>query len=181
MVARYAGGHNAGHTVIIRRPEIHPAIGSLRCPASRLPGSHRQWRRPRSVAFLKEVGKLRELGIDVDAPVVHLEPRSGDSAVPSHDRARAESAPGRQKIGTTSRGIGPAYEDKMASQRSSGDRHAQPPYCSGRISKMPVMKKTRSPTRFSALIRSIPTKCTRSTPRVATADRAVRHRHRGAA
>ena len=26
----------------------------------------------------------------------------------------AESAPGRQKIGTTSRGIGPAYEDKMA-------------------------------------------------------------------
>src|ERR1700744_2730279 len=66
------------------------------------------------IAFLKEVARLRELGIDVDGQL-----RVSNRAqviLPYHRMIElaAESAPGRQKIGTTSRGIGPAYEDKMA-------------------------------------------------------------------
>ena len=64
--------------------------------------------------FLKEVGKLRELGIDVDRQLFIS--NRAQVILPYHRMIElaAESAPGRQKIGTTSRGIGPAYEDKMA-------------------------------------------------------------------
>ena len=66
------------------------------------------------MAFLQEVGKLRELGIDVDRQLFIS--NRAQVILPYHRMIElaAESAPGRQKIGTTSRGIGPAYEDKMA-------------------------------------------------------------------
>jgi adenylosuccinate synthase len=66
------------------------------------------------IAFLKEVAKLRDLGVDVDGQL-HVSNRA-QVILPYHRMIElaAESAPGRQKIGTTSRGIGPAYEDKMA-------------------------------------------------------------------
>jgi adenylosuccinate synthase len=113
-VARYAGGHNAGHTVIhgdqkfvlqlipcgVLRPGCKAVIGNgvVLDP----------------IAFLKEVGKLRDLGIDVDGQLKVS--NRAQVILPYHRMIElaAESAPGRQKIGTTSRGIGPAYEDKMA-------------------------------------------------------------------
>jgi adenylosuccinate synthase len=113
-VARYAGGHNAGHTVIhgsqkfvlqlipcgVLRPGCKGVIGNgvVLDP----------------IAFLKEVGKLRGLGIDVDGQLVVS--NRAQVILPYHRMIElaAESAPGRQRIGTTSRGIGPAYEDKMA-------------------------------------------------------------------
>ena len=66
------------------------------------------------MAFLKEVGKLRDLGVGVDEQV--FVSNRAQVILPYHRMIElaAESAPGRQKIGTTSRGIGPAYEDKMA-------------------------------------------------------------------
>ena len=66
------------------------------------------------IAFLKEVGRLRELGVDVDGQL--FVSNRAQVILPYHRMIElaAESAPGRQKIGTTSRGIGPAYEDKMA-------------------------------------------------------------------
>ncbi len=66
------------------------------------------------IAFLKEVAKLRELGVDVDGQL-YVSNRA-QVILPYHRMIElaAESAPGRKKIGTTSRGIGPAYEDKMA-------------------------------------------------------------------
>jgi len=66
------------------------------------------------IAFLKEVAKLRALGVAVDERLLcRIAPQV---ILPYHRMIElaAESAPGRQKIGTTSRGIGPAYEDKMA-------------------------------------------------------------------
>ena len=113
-VARYAGGHNAGHTVIhgdqrfvlqlipcgVLRPGCKAVIGNgvVLDP----------------IAFLKEVGKLRGLGIDVDGQL--FVSNRAQVILPYHRMIElaAESAPGRQRIGTTSRGIGPAYEDKMA-------------------------------------------------------------------
>ncbi|MGB6744813.1 MAG: adenylosuccinate synthase, partial [Terracidiphilus sp.] len=66
------------------------------------------------IAFLKEVARLRELGVDVDAQL--FVSNRAQVILPYHRMIElaAESAPGRKKIGTTSRGIGPAYEDKMA-------------------------------------------------------------------
>ena len=113
-VARYAGGHNAGHTVIhgdqkfvlqlipcgVLRPGCKGVIGNgvVLDP----------------IAFLKEVAKLRNLGVEIDGQL--FVSNRAQVILPYHRMIElaAESAPGRQKIGTTSRGIGPAYEDKMA-------------------------------------------------------------------
>jgi adenylosuccinate synthase len=60
------------------------------------------------------VAKLRALGVAVDERL--FVSNRAQVILPYHRMIElaAESAPGRQKIGTTSRGIGPAYEDKMA-------------------------------------------------------------------
>jgi adenylosuccinate synthase len=66
------------------------------------------------IAFLNEVGKLRKLVAGVDERL--FVSNRAQVILPYHRMIElaAESAPGRKKIGTTSRGIGPAYEDKMA-------------------------------------------------------------------
>ena len=113
-VARYAGGHNAGHTVIHGEQKFILQLipcGVLRPGCKAVIGNGVVLD---PIAFLKEVGKLRELGIDVDGQL-YVSNRA-QVILPYHRMIElaAESAPGRQKIGTTSRGIGPAYEDKMA-------------------------------------------------------------------
>ena len=113
VVARYAGGHNAGHTVIIKgrkfvlqlipcgvlRPECKGVIGNgvVFDPA----------------AFLGEVKKLKEAGLPVDGQL--FVSNRAQVILPYHRMIElaAETAPGRTKIGTTRRGIGPAYEDKV--------------------------------------------------------------------
>jgi adenylosuccinate synthase len=65
------------------------------------------------IAFLKEAGSLREAGVKIDG---HLFVSNRAHVILPYHRMielAAENAPGRVKIGTTSRGIGPAYEDKM--------------------------------------------------------------------
>jgi adenylosuccinate synthase len=114
VVARYAGGHNAGHTVIIAGQKFILQLvpcGVLR-PGCRGVIGNGVVLDP--MAFLKETGRLRELGIDVDSRL--FVSNRAQVILPYHRMIElaAESAPGRQKIGTTSRGIGPAYEDKMA-------------------------------------------------------------------
>src|SRR3984893_7065778 len=112
--ARYAGGHNAGHTVIfdnhrfvlqlipsgILRPDKKAVIG---CGTVVDP-----------IALVAELENLKKSGIDVRGRLF-LSNRA-HVIFPYHremDKA-AEAARGAAKIGTTSRGIGPAYEDKMA-------------------------------------------------------------------
>ena len=113
IVARYAGGHNAGHTVIIHgkkfvlqlipcgvlRPECKGVIGNgvVLDP----------------MAFLAEVQKLKDAGLPVDGQL--FVSNRAQVILPYHRMIElaAETAPGRQTIGTTRRGIGPAYEDKI--------------------------------------------------------------------
>jgi adenylosuccinate synthase len=113
VVARYAGGHNAGHTVIIKGKKY--VLQLIPCGVLR-PGR-------KSVigngvvldpfAFMKEVDMVRKAGIDVDGRL--FVSNRAHVILPYHRMIElaAENAPGRVKIGTTSRGIGPAYEDKM--------------------------------------------------------------------
>jgi adenylosuccinate synthase len=113
-VARYAGGHNAGHTVIIGGKKFVLQLipcGVLRPGCKGVIGNGVVLD---PLAFLKEVAKLRELGVDVDGQL--FVSNRTQVILPYHRMIElaAESAPGRKKIGTTSRGIGPAYEDKMA-------------------------------------------------------------------
>jgi len=113
-VARYAGGHNAGHTVIIGGQKFVLQLipcGVLRRGCKGVIGNGVVLD---PIAFLKEVAKLRDLGVDVDG-ALKVSNRA-QVILPYHRMIElaAESAPGRKKIGTTSRGIGPAYEDKMA-------------------------------------------------------------------
>jgi len=114
VVARYAGGHNAGHTVIIRGQKFILQLvpcGVLRPDCKAVIGNGVVLD---PMAFLKEVGKLRDLGVNVDRQL--FVSNRAQVILPYHRMIElaAESAPGRQKIGTTSRGIGPAYEDKIA-------------------------------------------------------------------
>jgi len=113
-VARYAGGHNAGHTVIIGEHKFVLQLipcGVLR-PGCRGVIGNGVVLDP--IAFLKEVAKLRGLGVAVDERL--FVSNRAQVILPYHRMIElaAESAPGRKRIGTTSRGIGPAYEDKMS-------------------------------------------------------------------
>jgi len=113
-IARVAGGHNAGHTVIvgkerfvlqlipcgILRPKQHAIIG---------PGVVVD-----PAALVAETEMLAKAGVDVKGRL-HVSNRA-HLIFPYHREldVAAEAARGANKIGTTSRGIGPAYEDKMA-------------------------------------------------------------------
>ena len=113
VVARYAGGHNAGHTVIINGKKFILQLvpgGILRPECTSVIGNGVVLD---PMAFLKEVASLRAAGVKVDGNLFIS--NRAQVILPYHRMMElgAENAPGRVKIGTTSRGIGPAYEDKM--------------------------------------------------------------------
>ncbi len=113
IVARYAGGHNAGHTVIIKGKRFVLQLvpcGVLRQGCRSVIGNGVVLD---PLALLKEVGALRQAGVQVDGNL--FVSNRAHVILPYHRMIEmgAENAPGRVKIGTTSRGIGPAYEDKM--------------------------------------------------------------------
>jgi len=113
VVARYQGGHNAGHTV--KFGDKHFALrlipsGILHANKLCLLGNGMVID---PAALLEEIEKLRALGVTIESNL-----KISDSAhviLPYHkalDIAREEAA-GTAKIGTTGRGIGPAYESKV--------------------------------------------------------------------
>ncbi|HEX7286933.1 MAG TPA: adenylosuccinate synthase [Candidatus Angelobacter sp.] len=113
IVARYAGGHNAGHTVIINGKKFVLQLvpcGVLRKGCRSIIGNGVVLD---PMALLKEIKMLREAGVAVDGNL--FVSNRAHVILPYHRMIEmgAENAPGRVKIGTTSRGIGPAYEDKM--------------------------------------------------------------------
>ena len=126
VVARYAGGHNAGHTVIINGKKFILQLvpcGVLR-PGCRSVIGNGVVLDP--IAFLKEVAGLREAGVKVDGSL--FVSNRAHVILPYHRMIElaSENAPGRVKIGTTSRGIGPAYEDKMGRRGSARGGPARP-------------------------------------------------------
>ena len=113
VVARYAGGHNAGHTVVINNRKFILQLvpcGVLRAGCRSIIGNGVVLD---PMAFLKEVSGLREAGVKVDGNL--FVSNRAHVILPYHRMIElaTENAPGREKIGTTSRGIGPTYEDKM--------------------------------------------------------------------
>jgi adenylosuccinate synthase len=113
MVARYAGGHNAGHTVVVDGKKYVLQLvpcGVLRKGTKGVIGNGVVLD---PIHFLKEVETLRQGGIKVDGNL--FVSNRAQVILPYHRMIElaAENAPGRVKIGTTSRGIGPSYEDKM--------------------------------------------------------------------
>lgn len=112
--ARYGGGHNAGHTVIINSHRFVLQLipcGILRAGKKAVIGAGVV---VDPAALVAEVDNIKKGGVDVDGRLflsnrAHL-------IFPFHRELEksAEAARGPHRIGTTSRGIGPAYEDKMA-------------------------------------------------------------------
>jgi adenylosuccinate synthase len=113
-VVRFQGGHNAGHTLVIdgQKTVLHLIPSGILRPNVQCFIGNGVVLEPH--ALLKEVVGLEERGVPVRerlfiSPACPL-------ILPYHvelDLAR-EEARGSQKIGTTGRGIGPAYEDKAA-------------------------------------------------------------------
>ena len=113
-VVRFQGGHNAGHTLVIggRKTVLHliPS-GILRERVACYIGNGVVLS---PQALLEEVATLEAAGADVASRLKISE--ACPLILPHHvalDQAR-EAAKGTGKIGTTGRGIGPAYEDKVA-------------------------------------------------------------------
>jgi len=114
VVARFQGGHNAGHTLVIKgeKTVLHllPS-GILRENVTCVIGNGVVLSMD---ALMTEITRLEERGVVV-RPKLKIS-ASCPLILPSHaalDQAR-EKRLGNEKIGTTGRGIGPAYEDKVA-------------------------------------------------------------------
>jgi len=114
VVVRFQGGHNAGHTLVIEGVEyklsllpsgiVRPGKLSVIGNGVVIDPAH----------LLKEISILRDQGADI-SPSSLIISESASLILPVHgavDAAR-EAMRGAEKIGTTGRGIGPAYEDKV--------------------------------------------------------------------
>jgi adenylosuccinate synthase len=119
IVARYQGGHNAGHTVIIRRDGadhkfvLHLIPSGITHPGKTCVIGNGVVVDPQ--ALIAEMDELRARGIEVTERNLLISDRA-HLILPYHvalDRCLEEHR-GRNAVGTTMRGIGPAYEDKMA-------------------------------------------------------------------
>jgi adenylosuccinate synthase len=112
-VARYQGGHNAGHTVYVdgRKFVLHLIPSGILHPGVTCIIGNGVVVDPE--ALFKEVDELAGLGTSVDGRLLVSE--KAHVILPYHREldVLSEARRGERKIGTTSRGIGPAYEDKI--------------------------------------------------------------------
>ena len=114
VVIRFQGGHNAGHTLVIDgttyKLRLLPS-GIVRKDKISIIGNGvvvDPW------ALLEEIQEIKDKGVNVDVDNFMIS-ESANLILPFHkemDEIR-EDAAGKGKIGTTRRGIGPAYEDKV--------------------------------------------------------------------
>ncbi len=114
VVVRFQGGHNAGHTLVIDgvtyKLRLLPS-GIVRKNKVSIIGNGvvvDPW------ALIDEIKEIKSKGVNVDEKNLILS-ESANLILPFHkemDEIREDSA-GKAKIGTTRRGIGPAYEDKI--------------------------------------------------------------------
>lgn len=114
IVVRFQGGHNAGHTLVINGKTYKLALlpsGVLREQKLSVIGNGVVFD---PAAFLDEVTKLRSQGVAVSPDNLRVA-ENVTLILPLHREldAHRESANAATAIGTTRRGIGPAYEDKV--------------------------------------------------------------------
>jgi adenylosuccinate synthase len=115
IVVRFQGGHNAGHTLVIDKKVFKLRLlpsGIVRKEKISILGNGvviDPW------ALLSEIEDINKQGIEV-TPENFMISESASLILPFHqemDEIR-EDAAGKEKIGTTRRGIGPCYEDKIS-------------------------------------------------------------------
>lgn len=114
-VVRFNGGHNAGHTLVIngKKTILRLIPSGIMHPTSECYLGNGVVFSPE--AFFREVDELIAVGVPNVEKRLHVS-LNCPLIMPYHvalDHAR-EAAAGANKIGTTGRGIGPAYEDKVA-------------------------------------------------------------------
>jgi len=112
-VARYQGGHNAGHTVFVqgRKFVLHLIPSGILHPGVTCIIGNGVVIDPQ--ALFKEIDELGKMGVAVDGRLLISE--KAHVILPYHREldVLSEARRGERRIGTTSRGIGPAYEDKI--------------------------------------------------------------------
>ena len=115
VIARFQGGHNAGHTLVVEGEvyKLHALpSGVVRGGKLSVIGNGvvlDPWH------LMKEIGTIRAQGVEI-SPETLMVAENTPLILPIHgelDRAREEAASKGTKIGTTGRGIGPCYEDKV--------------------------------------------------------------------
>ncbi|WP_299925835.1 adenylosuccinate synthase [uncultured Pelagimonas sp.] len=115
VIARFQGGHNAGHTLVVdgKVYKLHALpSGVVRGGKLSVIGNGvvlDPWH------LVKEIATVRDQGVEI-SPETLMIAENTPLILPIHgelDRAREEAASKGTKIGTTGRGIGPAYEDKV--------------------------------------------------------------------
>ena len=137
VVVRFQGGHNAGHTLV-----IDGVTYKLSClPSGVVRGGKLSiigngvvvdpW------ALVAEIDTVRGQGVEISPDTVQIS-ENASLILPLHsnlDNAR-EEAMGKAKIGTTGRGIGPAYEDKVARRAIRVGDLAEPDVLPNRIERL---------------------------------------------
>lgn len=115
VIARFQGGHNAGHTLV---------IGGKVYKLNALPSGVVRGGKLSVIGngvvldpwhLVKEIAAIRSQGVEI-SPASLMIAENTPLILPIHgelDRAREEASSQGTKIGTTGRGIGPAYEDKV--------------------------------------------------------------------
>jgi len=114
VVARYQGGHNAGHTVVIKNEKfiLHVIPSGILYKGKKCLIGNGVVVEPASL--LEEINGLKKRGIEIDKNNLFLS-KNAHVIMPYHmalDREN-EKLRGSKSIGTTGRGIGPAYCDKI--------------------------------------------------------------------
>ena len=115
VIARFQGGHNAGHTLV-----IDGTVFKLNALPSGVVRGGKMSVIGNGVVLdpwhlVKEIATIREQGVEI-TPETLMIAENTPLILPIHgelDRAREQAASKGAKIGTTGRGIGPAYEDKV--------------------------------------------------------------------
>lgn len=116
VIVRFQGGNNAGHTLVVKghRVVLHLIPSGILHPGKLCLIGNGVVLDPE--VFCQELEGLQSLGVEVGPASLKVS-RKTHLIMPYHkllDTAREEKKKGPDKIGTTGRGIGPAYEDKVS-------------------------------------------------------------------
>ena len=113
VVARFQGGHNAGHTIVLNKKVFKLSLlpsGIIRKKISIIGNGVviDPW------ALINEINKIESQGLKITSKLLKISNKAS-LILPYHQELDLlrENAKGNNKIGTTGRGIGPAYEDKV--------------------------------------------------------------------
>jgi adenylosuccinate synthase len=135
-VVRFQGGHNAGHTLVVGNQTYKLSLLPSGLVRGKL-GIIGNGVVVDPIALLAEIDRLRTQGLVITPDTLRIA-ENAPLILPLHgalDRAR-EAARGEAKIGTTGRGIGPAYEDKVARRAIRACDLAEPDTLSTKLDEL---------------------------------------------